>query len=210
MAEYGIPVTREALARSEEEAAALAKNIGYPVVLKIESADIAHKTEAGGVKIGIQDEAALRLGYQEILRNAQSHQPNAIIAGVVVQEMIRGGKEMIVGMSRDAQFGPVIVVGIGGIFVEVLQDVAMRVAPLTKGDALDMIGELKGYRLLQGMRGEPASDIDALAEALCRFSRLAMDAPDEIAEIDVNPLVVLEEGRGVVALDCLMTRRGSA
>ncbi len=210
LAASGIPVTREALAGSEEEAAVLGKNIGYPVVLKIESTDIAHKTEAGGVKIGIQDEAALRLGYQEILRNAQSHQPNAIIAGVVVQEMIRGGKEMIVGMSRDPQFGPVIVVGIGGIFVEALQDVAMRVAPLTKGDALDMLGELKGYRLLQGMRGEPASDIDALAEALCRFSRLAMGAPDEIAEIDVNPLVVLEEGRGVVALDCLMTRRRSA
>jgi acetate---CoA ligase (ADP-forming) len=101
----------------------------------------------------------------------------------------------------------VIVVGIGGIFVEALQDVAMRVAPLTKGDALDMIGGLKGYRLLQGMRGDPASDIDALAEALCRVSLLAMDTPDDVAEIDVNPLVVFEKGRGVVAVDCLMARR---
>jgi acetyltransferase len=207
LAASGIPVTREALAGSEEEAVVLAKNIGYPVVLKIESTDIAHKTEAGGVKIGIQDEALLRRGYQEILRNAQAYQPKAMIAGVLVQEMIRGGNEMIVGMSRDAQFGPVIVVGIGGIFVEALQDVAMRVAPLTKGDALDMIGELRGYRILLGMRGEPPSDIDALAEALCRFSRLAMDAPDEIVEIDINPLVVMQKGKGVVALDCLMMRR---
>ena len=207
LAEYGIPVTREAVAPSEEEATELGKFIGYPLVLKIESADIAHKTEAGGVKIDIRDEAALRRAYHDILRNAQTHDSKAVIAGVLVQEMICGGKEMIVGMSRDAQFGPVIVVGIGGIFVEALQDVALRVAPLTKGDALDMIGELKGYRVLQGMRGEPPSDVDALAEALCRFSRLAMDAPDEIVEIDINPLVVLEKGKGVVALDCLMTHR---
>jgi acetyltransferase len=207
LAAYGIPVTREALARSEEDAAGLAKSLGYPVVLKVESTGIAHKTEAGGVKIDIRDEAALRRGYREMLRDVQAHRPQAVIAGVLVQEMIRHGKEMIVGMSRDAQFGPVIVVGIGGIFVEALRDVAMRVAPLTKGDALDMIGELKGYRLLEGMRGEPASDIDGLAEALCRFSRLAMDAPDEIRAIDVNPLVVFEKGRGVVALDCLMARK---
>jgi acyl-CoA synthetase (NDP forming) len=206
LAGYGIPTTREALAKSEEKAAALAETIGYPVVLKIESADIAHKTEAGAVKLDIRDEAGLRCGYQEILSSARAYDSRASISGVLVQEMIRGGKEMILGMSRDPQFGPIIMIGLGGIFVEVIRDVALRAVPLTKDDALAMIGELKGYRLLQGVRGERPSDIDALADTLCRFARLALEAPEEIAEIDVNPLVVFEEGRGVMALDCLMTR----
>ena len=207
LAEYGIPTTREALARNEDEAVRLGKEIGYPVVLKMESADITHKTEARAVKINIQNEMELRRCYREIVNNVEAYDARAVIDGMLVQEMITGGKEVIVGMTRDPQFGPVIIVGVGGIFVEVIKDIAMRVAPLTKTDGLEMIGELKGYRLLTGVRGEAESDIDALSEILCRFSRLSMDLADEIAEIDINPLMVFEKGKGAVALDCLMTRR---
>ncbi len=207
LAQYGIPTTHEALATSEEEAARLAQKLNYPVVLKVESAEVTHKTEAGGVKLNIQNETELRRGYREILANVAAYDAKAKINGVVVQEMISGGKDVIVGMTRDAQFGPVIVVGLGGIFVEVIHDIAMRVAPLTMSDARDMIGELKGYRILQGVRGEPESDIDALAEVLCRFSRLSIDVADKVAEIDINPLRVFEKGQGAVALDCLMTLR---
>ena len=206
LAEYGIPTTREALTKTEEEAVALAKTIRYPVVLKVESAEITHKTEAGAVRMNIQNESELRRCYGEILRNVQAHDASAVIDGILVQEMVAGDKEVIVGMTRDPQFGPVIVVGIGGIFVEVIKDVAMRIAPLTKSDALDMIGELKGYRLLKGVRGQAESDIDALAEILCRFSRLAIDLADEIAEVEINPLMVFKKGEGAVALDCLMTK----
>jgi acetyltransferase len=206
LAQYGIPTTREALARSDHEALRLASAIGYPVVLKVESPEIMHKTEAGGVKLNIQNETELRQAYDEILAQATSFNSKATINGVVIQEMIRGGKDVIVGMSRDPQFGPVIVVGMGGILVEVIRDVAMRVAPLTMADAREMIGELKGYPILQGIRGEAPSDIEALAEILYRFSRLALDVADEIAEIDINPLRLFEQGKGAIALDCLMTR----
>ena len=206
LAEYGIRTTREALARSEEEAVALAKTIRYPVVLKIESAEITHKTEAGAVKINIRDEAELRRCYREVLKNVPSYNTEAVIEGILVQEMITSGKEVIVGMTCDPQFGPVIVVGLGGLFVEVIKDIAMRIAPLTKSDALDMIGELRGYRMLTGARGEAESDIDALAGILCRFSQLSIDLADEISEIDINPLIVFEKGKGAVALDCLMTK----
>jgi acetate---CoA ligase (ADP-forming) len=205
LAEYDIPMTREALAKNEEEARRVAETIGYPVVLKVESGDVTHKTEAGAVKINIQNEAEVRRCYHEILNNAQAYKPTAAVDGILVQEMITGGKELIVGMKRDPQFGPVIVVGMGGIFVEVIKDIAMRVAPLTKSDALDMIGELKAFPILKGLRGEAESDVDAVAEILCRFSRLSMDFVDEIAEIEINPLIVFETGRGAVAVDCLIT-----
>ncbi len=205
LAEYDIPTAREALAKSEEEARAVAETIGYPVVLKVESAHVTHKTEAGAVKINIQNEAELRRCYHEILNNVQAYKSTAVIDGILVQEMISGGKELIVGMKRDRQFGAVIVVGMGGIFVEVIEDIAMRVAPLTKSDALDMIGELKGFRILQGVRGEAPSDVDAVAEIICRFSRLSMDFVDKIAEIEINPLIVFEKGKGAVAVDFLIT-----
>ena len=200
------PATREALAKSADEALRLAQEIGYPVVLKVESVEILHKTEAGGIKLNVQTETELLQGYREIMTSVAAHNAGARINGVVVQEMILGGREMIVGMTRDPQFGPVIVVGLGGIFVEVIQDIAMRLAPLTMADAREMIGELKGYAILQGARGGPASDIDALAQILCRFSRLALDIGDQIGEIDINPLRVFEKGKGAVALDCLITR----
>ncbi len=207
LSKYGIPTTREGLAQTEEDTLRLAQEFSYPVVLKVESAEITHKTEAGGVKLNIQNETELRRAYREILANAVQYNAQAKVNGVIVQEMIQGGKEVIVGMTRDPQFGPVVVVGLGGIFVEVIQDVAMRIAPLTMSDAREMLGELKGYRILQGVRGEPESDIDALAEVLCRFSRLSMDVVEKVAEIDINPLRVFEKGKGVLALDCMMTLR---
>jgi acetate---CoA ligase (ADP-forming) len=207
LAKYGIPTTREGLAQTEDDALRLAQEFNYPVVLKVESSEIAHKTEAGGVKLNIQNETELRQAYREILASAAQYNAEAKVNGVVVQEMIQGGKEVIVGMTRDPQFGPVVAVGFGGIFVEVIQDIAMRAAPLTMSDARDMIGELKGYRILQGVRGEPESDIDALAEVLCRFSRLSMDVAEKVEGIDINPLRVLEKGKGAVALDCAMTLR---
>ena len=205
LSDYDIRTTREALAKSEEEARRVAETIGYPVVLKVESGDVTHKTEARSVKINIQNEAEVRRCYHEILNNAHAYNSTAVIDGILVQEMIIGGKELIVGMKRDRQFGPVIVVGMGGIFVEVIEDIAMRVAPLTKSDALDMIGELKAFPILKGVRGEAESDVDAVAEILCRFSRLSMDFVDEIAEIEINPLIVFEKGKGAVAVDCLIT-----
>jgi acetyltransferase len=207
LSQYDIPTTREAFACSEHEAARLAGAIGYPVVLKIDSPEILHKTEAGGVRVDLQNEADLRRAYSEILANVTAYAPSATINGLLVQEMIRGGREVIVGMKRDPQFGPVVIVGLGGVFVEVLRDFAMRVAPLTTDDAREMIAELKGYRILQGMRGEAASDVDALAEIIQRFSRLALEIGEEIGAIDINPLRVFEKGQGAVALDCLMTRR---
>jgi acetate---CoA ligase (ADP-forming) len=210
LAEYGIPITREALARSEEEALGLAQTIGYPVVLKVESPQIIHKTDAGAVKTNIASEVELIRSYREIEHNAKTFDPSATIEGILVQEMIHGGKEVIVGMTQDPQFGPVIVFGIGGVFVEIIKDITMRIAPLSKTDAVEMILGLKGYSVLKGARGERESDIDAVVEILLRVSQLSLDLRDEITEIDINPLMVLEKGKGAVAVDCLMTRQRPA
>ena len=207
LAEYGIPITREGLARSEEEALGLAQTIGYPVVLKVESPQIIHKTDAGAVKTNIESEAELIRHYREIENNVRIFAPSATIEGILVQEMIRGGKEVIVGMTQDPQFGPVIVFGIGGVFVEIIKDISMRVAPLSKTDAVEMVCGLKSYGVLKGARGERESDIEAVVEILLRFSQLSLDLRDEIREIDINPLMVLEKGKGAVAVDCLMARK---
>jgi acyl-CoA synthetase (NDP forming) len=207
LAEYGIPIARERLVKTEDEALTAAKTIGYPVVLKVESRQIAHKTDARAVKTSIQSETELLHSYREVVSNAKSYNPNATIEGILVQEMIHGGREVIVGMTQDPQFGPVIIFGIGGVFVETIKDVSMRATPVTKTDALEMIGELRANSLLKGVRGESESDIDAVADVLCRFSKLAVDLADEIAEIDINPLMVLEKGKGAVAVDCLMMRK---
>jgi acyl-CoA synthetase (NDP forming) len=204
LAEYGIPITREALARSEEEALGLAQTIGYPVVLKVESPQIIHKTNAGAVKTNIRNAAELIRDYREIEHNTKTFDPNATIEGILIQEMISGGKEVILGMTQDSQFGPVIVFGIGGVFVEIIKDITMRIAPLSKTDAIEMILGLKSYSVLKGARGERESDMDSIVEILLRFSQLSLDWGDEMSEIDINPLIVLEKGKGAVAVDCLM------
>jgi acyl-CoA synthetase (NDP forming) len=204
LAEYGIPVTREALARSVDEAQAAGDEIGYPVALKVQSSDIAHKTEAKGVRLGIRDGAELKAGYEEVLANARAHSPGPTIAGVLVQEMVAGGVEVILGVTNDASFGPAILLGLGGIFAEVLHDVTFRHAPVTAASAREMIEEIRGYALLNGARGRPPADVDALADAIVRLSALAIDLQESLAELDVNPLFVRERGRGVIAADALI------
>ena len=208
LAEYGIPVTREALATSVSEAVATAKRIGYPVALKVQSPDISHKTEAKAVRIGVGDDAEVAAAYDEIVANARAYLPSARIDGVLVQEMAGGGTEVILGVTNDPLFGPAVMFGLGGIFAEVLKDVAFRLAPVTPAIAREMIAEIKGYPVLTGIRGRPPADLEALADAIVRLSALAVDVQDHVAELDINPLFVMEKGRGVVAADALIKLKG--
>jgi len=207
LAEYGIRVTRETLAATKGEAVAAAKRIGYPVALKVQSAEISHKTEAQAVRLGVATEHELIRAYDAIMRNAADYKPGARIDGVLVQEMVSGGIEAIVGAVNDSLFGPAVMFGLGGIFAEVLKDVAFRLAPVTPSVAREMISEIRGHAVLAGARGKPAADLDALVDTLVRVSALAVDLEGDLAELDVNPLFVLEKGRGVVAADALLRPR---
>ena len=204
LAEYGIGVTREILATDTAAAVEAARTLGYPVVLKVQSPDIPHKTEARAVRLGIDCEAALVLAFDEILQNARAYKPGARIDGVLVQEMVAGGIETILGVTNDPLFGPAVMFGVGGIFAEVLHDVSFRMAPVTLSVARDMIDEIKGSAVLKGARGAAPADIDALAEAIVRVSAMAVDLQDHLAELDINPLFVLPEGQGVRAGDALI------
>ncbi|MBI3742022.1 MAG: acetate--CoA ligase family protein [Chloroflexi bacterium] len=204
LALYEIPVTKEKIATNADDAARAAKQIGFPIAMKIVSPDIAHKTEAGGVALNIASARAARAAYSRIMNHARKYNARADLRGVSVQEMISGGREMIVGMTHDAQFGPAIILGLGGIFVEVLKDVAMRVPPLSSDDARAMIESLKGAAILRGARGQTRADVDALADTLMKFSILCLELRGAVKEIDINPLVVLDEGCGVKAVDCLV------
>lgn len=199
----GIAATREELAASEEEAVSAAGRIGYPVVLKIASPDILHKTEAGGVKVGISGAEGARKAYRAIMSAAKEKHPNAAIHGVLVQEMVEGGIETILGVANRPPFGPVIAFGLGGVFVEVLKDIALRLAPIDKKGAAGMIEEIKGSRMLDGYRGQPAADTGKLAEAIAGLSKFAATYHAEIEELDINPLVV--KGDRIIALDALIT-----
>lgn len=207
LARYGIPITREGLASTAAQAVTLARELGYPVALKVESPQISHKTDARAVKVNIKNDSELGEAYNEILINAKKYDPEAKINGILVQEMVHGGREIIIGMTQDPQWGPVILFGLGGIFVEIIKDISMRLAPLTKYDIYEMFSEVNGFRILQGIRGEPEADIDAVVEILLRFSRLSVDLGDRLAEIDINPLVVFAKGKGAKVVDCLMIRR---
>jgi len=202
--EYGIGVTEERPCASAEAAVAAAKEIGYPVVLKVNSPDILHKTDAGAVRLNLADEAAVRQAYDQVTANAKKHKPSARISGVLVQEMVAGGTEVIIGVSRDPHFGPTIVFGLGGVFVEALHDVTMRILPIERPDAEHMLEEIQGKKLLKGFRGRPPADELALVEAILRVGRLAHDHRDRILEMDVNPLVVFDKGKGAKALDALI------
>lgn len=201
---YGIPCPEEAVAPTMEEAVAAANSIGYPVVMKIESPDILHKSEAGGVKLNIKDDAAVRKSFQIILQNAKAYAPGANINGVLVQHMLPSGLEAIVGANCDPQLGPMVLFGLGGIFTEVFRDAALYPAPFNKGEAMKMIASIKGGKLLQGYRGKPKLDVDALADALVSVSRLAVENKDRLLEMDINPLFVYPEGEGVAAADGLI------
>jgi acetate---CoA ligase (ADP-forming) len=204
VAAWGVPVARELAAATAEDAVTAAQRLGYPVVMKVDSPDIPHKTEAGGVRVNVREGAEVRSAFVEITASAAKHVPGAAIHGVLVQEMVTGGVEVIIGVKHDAQLGAMLVFGTGGVMVEVYEDVAMRRCPIAKSEALEMIGEVKGARLLQGFRGRPAADIDALAETLVRVSELAAALGQRLAELDLNPVMVLPQGQGVKAVDALL------
>ncbi len=204
---YGIPVARIRLATSSEDAKEIANDLGYPVVLKIASPDIVHKSDIGGIKLGLETPEEVEVAFLEILNNARKHVPRAIIYGVDVQEMAEKGKELIIGCSRDVQFGPLIMFGAGGIYVNFLKDISFKLAPMTRSDARDLIMETKMGTLLQGVRGELPSDIKVLEDTILRISQLVTDF-EEIVELDINPAFSYEKGKGVVAVDVKITVGG--
>lgn len=198
---YGLPVTQTHLAKTEEEAIEMAHKVGYPIVMKIVSPEILHKSDAGGVKVNIKDDAAARDAFHTILANAKAYKPDAHIHGIAIQEMAPWGTEVIIGSVNDPTFGPTIMFGLGGIFVEVLKDVTFRVTPVSAGQAEKMLGEIRGAPILAGARGEAPRDKKALADVLCKYSTMILDLSDEIAETDANPVLVYEEGKGVKVVD---------
>ncbi|HEV8679720.1 MAG TPA: acetate--CoA ligase family protein, partial [Stellaceae bacterium] len=207
LARYGVPLPPEALAANEDQAVAAAATIGGAVALKVQSPDILHKTEAGVVMLGLAGEAAVREGYRTVLARALAAHPAARIDGVLVQAMAQRGHEMIVGVTRDPDFGPLLMVGLGGIHVEVLRDVAFAPVPLDADEAMSLLGELKGAALLDGVRGEPAADRAALADLIAALSRFAADHADRIAEIDLNPVIVHRAGEGLTIVDALIVKK---
>jgi acetyl coenzyme A synthetase (ADP forming)-like protein len=195
---YGIGTATGRLARDREEAVAIAERIGFPVVMKIVAPQIIHKSDMGGVRTGIAGADQVREVFDDIISRVRQGVPDAEPEGILVQKMIHGGRETIIGMTREGSFGPLVMFGLGGIFVEVLGDVVFRLAPIGTTDALEMIRGIRGTRLLEGIRGEPASDIDSIVDALLRISQLAVDFP-EIQELDINPLLARPDG--AIALD---------
>ena len=195
--EYGIPVTKFRVAKNTEEAVRFAEEMGYPVVLKIVSPDIIHKFDVGGVVLNLKSSEEVKDSYKRMMMKVKKHKPDAKIVGVLVQEMIPASTEIIVGATKDPQFGPTLMFGLGGIFVEVLKDVSFRIAPITRLDAQEMITEVKGYPILRGYRGQPPADINAIVEILLNTSRLVVDHL-EIEELDLNPILVYEKGAKTV------------
>ncbi len=208
IAAWGVTTSMEVCAKDVDAAVKAAEKIGFPVVLKADSADIPHKTEAGVVRLNLRSADEVRKAHAEIIANAKKHAPDAKLNGVLVQEMVQGGVETIVGVSYDAQLGPTILFGTGGIMVEVYKDVAIRACPITPTEAHDMIDEVKGAALLKGFRGKPACDIDALADVLVKVSHLAVNLDGTLAELDINPVLVLPKGQGVKAVDALVAFTG--
>ena len=204
LAEAGLPVPREAIAANRDEALAAARTMGFPLVLKIVSPDIAHKTEVGGVFVGVRSEAQLLEEYANLLARVAQKAPEARIAGVLVAQMVEGGVELILGTKKDPMFGPMVMVGLGGIFAEIFKDVALQPAPVDEAQATAMLQSLKAFALLDGARGRPKADVPAAAKAIAALSRFAVRHADSVSEIDINPLMVLDLGRGALALDALL------
>ena len=193
-----IPVIETKLAKSKKEAVSISKEMGFPVVLKICSPDVVHKSDSGGVKLGLANATQAGKAYSEIISSIKQEYPKALVQGVSVQPMARPGIEVIVGMSKDPQFGPVLMFGLGGILVEVLKDVSFRIVPVSKNDAKEMIKELKGYPILEGYRGQKPANISALVDLIVEVSRFVEQNP-QIKELDLNPVMAYEDK--VVALD---------
>jgi acetyltransferase len=204
---YGMRLPQSRLARTPEEAAALAAEIGFPVVMKISSPDILHKSDMGGVRVGIADRAAARDTFELIEYRARKYNRDATIWGVLVQEMVPKGREVLVGINRDPQFGPLVVFGLGGIYVEVMKDLAYNLAPVSRQEAAEQVRAIRSYPLLRGVRGETPADIPAAEEIILRVSQLVTDFP-EIVEMDINPLVIHNQGEGAVVLDARIILQG--
>jgi acyl-CoA synthetase (NDP forming) len=197
IAEAGIAVAEARLAKSKAQAMAQAKEFGFPVVLKVVSADITHKSDVGGVKLGLKNAAEVGRAYGEIMDSVRHKEPQATVYGVSVQRMARPGVEVIMGMTKDAQFGAVLMFGLGGVFVEVLKDVSFRIVPIVRRDARQMIEEIKGYAVLKGYRGQEPANITALEEMLLKLSQFVESHP-EIRELDLNPIFAYSDGALVV------------
>jgi acetyltransferase len=205
---YDIPITREKMALSCDEAVKIAEQIGFPVALKIASPDIAHKTDVGGVRLDLRTPEAVRSSYNEIMSNIEKNGgPKITVKGILVQEMVQGAQEIFIGVKQDQIFGPVVLFGMGGIYTELLKDYSMRIAPISRTDAYDMIREIKGFQILSGLRRGLKADINGITETLFKVSQLAFDLRERVAEIDINPLFVFEEGKGVKIGDALIVLR---
>ena len=194
---YDLPVTKGRVVRFEEEAVKAAEEMGFPVVLKIVSPQILHKSDVGGVVLNVKDAQGVREAYERILNNVKKRRPDAEIEGIYVQEMAPSSTEVIVGATKDPTFGPTIMFGLGGIFVEILKDVSFRLIPITRDDAVEMIHEIRSYKILEGARGMPKADEGALVDILLNTSRMVSDCP-EIKELDMNPILVYERGAKIV------------
>ena len=197
---YGFPTPPCVLAKSADEAAAAAREIGLPVVMKISGPKILHKTDVGGVRLNLQSEDEVREAYTQMIESVRGRLGEVEIWGVLIQKMLTPGKEVILGMTRDARFGPLVMFGLGGIYTEALRDVAFRLAPIRERSADKMIKSIRSHRLLEGVRGEPPSDLAAIAECLMRLSQLVTECP-LIQELDINPLIVYARGKGAMAAD---------
>jgi acyl-CoA synthetase (NDP forming) len=205
---YGIPTVTEHVATSAREAVSAAAGLRGPVVMKVLSADIGHKSDLGLVTIGVEGAAAVRAAYRRIIEGAAVKAPGATVDGVVIQPVVSGVvAEAILGLSHQHPFGPTLLFGLGGVFVEVFEDVAFRVPPFSRASARQMVGQIRGARLLHGARGRPAGDVAALVDSVMRLQRLALEVGDDIGELDINPLMVLPKGQGVLAVDALVVAR---
>ncbi|NLT37396.1 MAG: CoA-binding protein [Methanomassiliicoccus sp.] len=202
---YGVAIPTEITASTAEAAAQAAAKIGFPVVMKIDSPDIAHKSDVGGVMVGVGSESAVRQSFELMMSKVRSRVPGATINGITICQMVKG-KEVLMGMTRDEQFGPVITFGLGGVFVEIMKDVSQRIAPLTKHDVDTMVRSIRSYPILTGARGGRTADIESLKDTIFRISQIALDFP-EISELEVNPVMVGDEGKGTYAVDALVVLR---
>jgi len=197
---YGFKTLPTRLAVNESQAIAISKEMGYPVVLKIVSPQIIHKSDAGGVMVGLKDEDEVRSAFSRIIENAKNYNPNAVIEGVLVQEVAESGREVILGMNRYPNHGPLVMFGLGGVFVELFKDVVFRLAPIGRNNARRMVRSIRSFPLLNGFRGKPITDLEALHKHLVGLSHLGIDHP-EIKELDINPLLVHPEGKGATVAD---------
>ena len=201
-----LPIPKQSVVKTKEELKKAVSGMKYPLVLKVSSADILHKTEAGGVQLGIEDGHQAEKAFDEIMENCRTYKPDAVIDGILVQEQAEPGVEMILGITSDAHFGPMLMAGMGGVFVEIFKDAAMYPCPLNKEEALRMLQGLKAYKLLKGYRGSSPCDIEALTDVMVKLSRYAKDHRDEIKEMDLNPVFVYPEGQGVSIIDALIIK----